>query len=596
MEIKGIRTLLYFLRPYPWALPTMVTFGVFASLSEGLSIGLLVPFVEIFMTGETAESPGILLAVLNRFAEALPTDGRLIWLGTAICTLVVLKAVIQFANLSLSAWVKTRVTKRLRDSLQDQLLRVAYGFFVRRDQGQLLNTFDRETERTSHALGFLAELVIRGSTMVVFTIILLLMSWQMTLVVAAVVGTASLFIRYLVRTNRRLGQGLVGANVKLSERMLHTMRSLRAIHVFGQEDAERERFGAATEGVRRKALRTELVWSLVHPTVEVLYVPIFLSAMLVALRFEIGVGVLLAYLLLVYRLQPHIRVFDQVRLQMAAIAGGVESVRELLADHDKPYIVNGHLPFTGLRERIAFERVSFRYQGAEGDPAALDDVSFELRRGLVTAIVGPSGAGKSTVIGLLYRFDDPQMGRVLVDGRPLPEFDVVSWRARMAAAGHDAELMTGSIRDNIAYGRPDADMDAIRAAAKQADAAGFIEALPDAYDSLIGDQGVRMSSGQRQRIGLARALLREPEILVLDEATSALDSVSESVIQATLASLKGRATIILIAHRLSSVLDADHVIVMDRGRVVEEGVPRTLMAARGPFANLYDQQRRAAQG
>jgi subfamily B ATP-binding cassette protein MsbA len=221
-------------------------------------------------------------------------------------------------------------------------------------------------------------------------------------------------------------------------------------------------------------------------------------------------------------------------------------------------------------------------------------VSLEIRRGEITAIVGPSGAGKSTLINLLFRLYDPVRGTILVDDVPLSELELAGWRTRLAMAGQDAELLTGTVFENIAYGNPSADRAAIAAAAKQADAHGFIERLPCGYETRVGERGLRLSGGQRQRIGLARALVRKPDILVLDEATNSMDSISERVVQDVLKRLRGSVTIIVIAHRLSTVDAADQVIVLHEGQVVEWGRPDDLLCRGGHFLRLFEPQRSAA--
>jgi subfamily B ATP-binding cassette protein MsbA len=208
----------------------------------------------------------------------------------------------------------------------------------------------------------------------------------------------------------------------------------------------------------------------------------------------------------------------------------------------------------------------------------------------MTAVVGGSGAGKSTLLYLLARLYDPTAGEIRVDGVPLPELDLAAWRSRLAFAGQDLELMGDTVRANIAFGRSGATLDEIVAAARQGDAHGFISELPQGYDTRIGERGLRLSAGQRQRIGLARALVRKPEILILDEATNALDSLSERVIQHALEQLAGNLTMIVVAHRLSTIRLANHVIVLDEGRLVEQGPPDTLLRANRGFAHLWHLQ------
>ena len=264
------------------------------------------------------------------------------------------------------------------------------------------------------------------------------------------------------------------------------------------------------------------------------------------------------------------------------------AVVELIDTNNKPYMRSGTVPFSGLRNRMELKNVTFAYD--EGSIAALADVSFEIPAGSVTAVVGTSGAGKSTLVNLLCRFYDPTVGAIIVDGVDLRELDVRDWHNRISVAGQDAELMTGTIAENISYGKPGASEDEVRIAAALANATEFIVELPDQFETRVGTRGLRLSGGQRQRIGLARALLCKPSILVLDEATNALDSLSETAVQQTLEQLRGGTTIVIIAHRLSTIRDADYVVVLENGQVVERGRPEELFSTNGVFSKLYELQ------
>ena len=286
-----------------------------------------------------------------------------------------------------------------------------------------------------------------------------------------------------------------------------------------------------------------------------------------------SVSHLAPFLLLLYRLQPHIKAVDHRRVELASLLPAMLEVTALLDARDKPYLRSGTRAYEGLREAITFRKVGFQYD-AEGDARqALVNVSCTFRKNQVTALVGPSGAGKSTLIALRCSAVRPEPGRDPGRRRAAPEFDLASWRRGLAFAGQDLDLMGDTVGENIAYGRPGAGRDEIVAAARQAEAHDFIMALPQGYDTRVGERGLRLSTGQRQRVGIARALLRAPDVLILDEATNALDSVSEQAIQHALERIAGQMTMIVIAHRLSTVRLADRVIVLDEGRIVEQGTP-----------------------
>jgi len=329
--------------------------------------------------------------------------------------------------------------------------------------------------------------------------------------------------------------------------------------------------------------------------VDLLYVPLLLGALLVAWYADVGLPILLPFLLLVFRMQRYLREFDLHRVRVASHAAPVVEIAALLDRSDKPYLPAGHVPFPGLGQRIVFDRVGFAHDGGAQRRPALADVSLEIGRGETIALVGGSGAGKSTLINLLCRLYDPTAGEIRVDGVPLADLDLASWRRHIAIAGQEAELLGGTIRDNIAYGDPDADQARIVAAAEQAGIRSFIESLPERYDTLVGTRGMQLSGGERQRISLARALLRTPDILILDEATNAVDHLTEAAIQRALERLAGRLTIIIIAHRLSTIRSASRVVVMKDGRIAEQGSRLELLRRPGLFAELHELETEAVR-
>jgi subfamily B ATP-binding cassette protein MsbA len=265
-------------------------------------------------------------------------------------------------------------------------------------------------------------------------------------------------------------------------------------------------------------------------------------------------------------------------------------VLSFLDNADKQYVTSGKVTHLERDRDIVFDRVSFQYDASD-DPA-LTEASFSILAGRTTAFVGPSGGGKSTVMKLILRFHDPTKGTILADGRPLPEFDLDFWRSQIALVSQDVYLFNATVRENIGYGRLDAGPDEIIEAARKADAHDFIERLPGKYDTVLGHHGVRLSGGQQQRISLARAIVRNPSILILDEATNALDSISEQWIQETLDKLSENRTVIMIAHRLSTIERADQIIVLDKGRVQESGRLPELVKAGGLFSRLHHLQHR----
>ena len=278
---------------------------------------------------------------------------------------------------------------------------------------------------------------------------------------------------------------------------------------------------------------------------------------------------------------------------LAQNSGRIEQLDNLLQTSDKSFRRQGGIPFRGLQQGVRFEAVGLRFE-ARAEPS-LENINLWIPAGSTVALVGPSGAGKSSLVDLLVGLQDPSSGRVLIDGHDRRSFDLNSWQRQLGVVSQDVLLLNSSIRNNIAFGSEGSSEAEIEAAARIAGAHGFISELPDGYATAIGERGYRLSGGQRQRLSLARALLRDPQLLILDEATSALDSHSEHGIQQALVAFQGPRTVLTVAHRLSSIVHADQIVVIEQGHIVEQGRHQQLLATGGTYARLWQRQSRTGR-
>jgi subfamily B ATP-binding cassette protein MsbA len=410
-------------------------------------------------------------------------------------------------------------------------------------------------------------------------------------------------VRLCARRVDALGRAEVVAWERMAQRLVESLRTLRTIRVFGREPFEQARFESCSDDERRTFERLQRVQALVPPASEFLVA----ALMLVVLWARVGVAgelpVVLTFLALLYRLHPQVQQLDAARVSLAAARAPVSAVMAWLDPAEAPRAPAGTRPFDRLATGIVFRDVSFAYDA--GEPLALERATFEIRAGVTTALVGPSGAGKSTVVGLLLGLAEPGAGTIALDGVPLDEIDLASWRARVAVVGQDLPLFDATVAENIAYGAAGvaddaadeaADDPAILAAARRADADAFIRALPNGYATRLGDDGVRLSGGQRQRIALARALYRDPDVLVLDEATNAVDGISAGLIERTLVEFGRGRTVLVVSHSAATVEAADDVIVLDAGQVCACGPAARVLAASELTARLFGRERRRAAG
>lgn len=590
-ELKIIRQLVRLLHHYSWAIPIIVALGVLSSAAQGIGISLFIPFIQnIYRTGANTSTGNWFADSLGRLFDSIPPDQRLLCISAAIFGLVFIRVCLSYGNGIFWSWLDVQIGNRLRCNAFEQLLAVNYSFLQSKQSGDLWNTIATETWRTSNALAIFVNMIITACTLVVYSTLLMLISWKLTMIVAMTMLLISAVVRLLTRGVRVLGEKATRANAELAQRMYEGFAGMKIIRAFGRESYEQNRFNQASERVSKTFLKLGIIQGTVNPVYEILSAALLVSILFSSLRDPNNLPTILVFILILHRLLPKIKSLDGARIGLNSLTASVEEVSSLLDRADKPYTISGDSHVEGLKKAIVFDRVTFRYDSSE--KPALHEVSFAILAGKTTALVGPSGAGKSTIISLIYRFYEVSEGKINVDNHLLQDLNLDSWRSRLAMVDQNIYLFNTTVWENIAYGRLNASHNEIIQAAKQADAHGFISQLPQGYETILGDQGVRLSGGQRQRITLARAIVRNPDILILDEATNALDSISEKLIQRALSTLRQNRTVIVIAHRLSTIEQADHVIALEEGRVREQGNLDNLLKLDGLFARLYKLQYR----
>jgi len=432
--------------------------------------------------------------------------------------------------------------------------------------------------------------------MVAYAALALWMSWKMTAIALVFLVLLSLSLSFIIRITKKEGFVIARANSKVASVVGEFISGIKTVKAFGTEPYELTRFREASVSVMRSVIRTGQAGASVKPVAEalasgVLIVLIVLSVRLLVVGGDLAVPTLLAFLFAIFRLLPLVNELNNARGRLANVHGSWTHTLNFLARGDKPYLCNGLNTSGPLRRAIRFENVSFAYE--PGRPV-LQGINLTICRGETIALVGASGAGKSTLVDLIPRFADPTQGRVLYDGTDLRDLRLNSLRAKLAIVNQDTFLFNDTVAGNIAYGLKQVPYERIREVAEQANALHFIEELPEGFETVLGDRGVRLSGGQRQRIAIARALLRDPEILVLDEATSALDSITEQLVQESLERLMAGRTVIVIAHRLSTLEHADQVVVLEAGKIVEQGRYDDLIEQEGKLWEYHSVQYQAA--
>ncbi|MFY8148882.1 MAG: ABC transporter ATP-binding protein [Prochlorococcaceae cyanobacterium] len=437
------------------------------------------------------------------------------------------------------------------------------------------------------------QLLVNALLIAVYLAVLVLLSPWLLLMALALAALITLIQRQLLPRIRRSAHQVSAAQLEIAARITEDIQGLRLLHSSGQlqaaDRAVRARMGDLERSLRRQSRLVEVIGPLSNLLPILAIAVIGAASLLVFGNKSSGVlPSLVTFVLALQRLNIRLSTIARIFTGLSENAGRLGRLNGLLVPSGKAFMREGGVPFAGLERQIRFEAVQLHY-GGEG-PAALNGLDLVIEKGSTVALVGPSGAGKSSIADLLVGLYEPSRGRILIDGLDLRSLELASWQQRIGVVSQDTFLFNLSLAGNIGFGCPGASREQIRAAAAVAHAAGFIEELPEGYDTVVGERGFRLSGGQRQRIALARAILRRPELLILDEATSALDSETERLVQQALEELDRSITKLVIAHRLSTVVNVDEIVVLQQGRIVERGTHLELLARAGSYAGLWNLQ------
>ena len=591
------RRLLAHLAPYRGRYALAVGLYFAASVLDGAMVLFLIPLFKFLFgnTGPLSVGHSGLEQFIDRFlgpvlANATPSGAVLRVVGLLILTILI-KNVAGYAAGQLSVAVQEGVVRDLRTRLFGHLMTLDLQLFQKMRGGQMLQRIITDVDQAKTMVtATLARLLQNAFEIIVAAAILLSASWQLTLYAFVGAPLLVLGMQFLVKRLRRFGRDRANEWGEITAHVSERIGAMKLIRSYGAEREELDRFREQASTYRRKVIRTQRYSSLTGPVSELfggmVLVMILWAGTRAVFARELMPETLIAFLITALRMQSPIKSLSQFPATIAQALASADRVFQLLDMPSTEVDGPGAKPATFTLD-VTYDHVGFRYGD---DREVLHDVTFTVRRGEVVALVGPSGSGKTTLVEMLPRLHDPVTGSVRLDGVPLTELTRPSVRALIGMVSQDTVLLNDTVRNNITFGHPGATDAQVEAAARAANAYDFIAQLPDGFATMLGERGSRLSGGQRQRIAIARALLRDPPILLLDEATSALDTESERLVQEAIDRLMQDRTALVIAHRLATVRDADRILVLEEGRVVEQGTHDELFQRGGLYRKLYDLQ------
>ncbi len=604
--MQGFHRLLGFVRPYTRSLTGCFAAAVVVSVLDGFTFALLIPFLRLLFgagAGIVADTPTAVERALDAVVGFAFSTDRGVALRNVILLIlgtVAVKNIAVYAAGALGVHIQEGVARDLRAALYAHIQRLGLGFYQRVKGGQLVSRVVADTDQARGVVS--AALVSAAQNIIliaVYVAILFSLSWRLTFLTLLVAPTIALVMRPILgRIRLRVRQALHDRG-EVAAIMSETVEGARLVKAHGAEEYERRRFEEAIGRYFRGIVKAGRLAVLAHPVSETLGAGVVLLLLVFGMSAGTGAGaamrpeIFMTFLAIALRLLPPVKSLAQFPANAELALAAAERVFEILDQQPDDVDPPGAQTFPGLKRDILFRDVWVAY---EPGTWVLKGIDLRVQRGEVVAIVGPSGAGKSTLVDLLPRFTEPGRGVVLVDGVPISRYSRRSLRSAMGIVSQHTVIFNDTVRANIAYGdQEQASREAVEAAARAANAHHFIDGLPQDYDTVLGERGMRLSGGERQRIAIARALLRDPPILILDEATSALDTESERLVQEAIERLLENRTVLVIAHRLSTVARADQIVVLDGGRLVERGRHDELVVAGGRYQRLHALEMTAAR-
>lgn len=586
--------LLGFVKPYKRTLVFAIIAMLVSSFFEVAQLSMMVPLADKVLTNKKIIVPKELPPFLSNIIDSINNSDplKLLYLMSIIVVfLFIFKGIFNFLQSYLMSDIGQRVVRDLRSKVYAKLQDLSLDYFIKRRSGELISRITNDVKLIENAASYgLTDMVFQSFQVILFTFLVFYIHWKMALTALVILPLISLPIVFVGKVLKRLSGRSQEKMADINSLLVETISGVRIVKAFCTEKTEVNKFMSHNQAYYKITMKSIKRMLFLAPFTEIIgvfggiFVFIWAGKEVIEGRLSFGVfGLFLGALLSMIRPFKKLSQVHSMNQQAIAAANRIYEVFD-----SKPSVKEAQSPIQlkPVREKIVFEGVDFQYDNNQ----VLKDINLEVKAGQIIAIVGPSGTGKSTLVDLIPRFYDPMKGAIRIDGVDIRNVSFKSLRAQIGIVTQETILFNDTVKSNIAYGEQEVNFEKVVEAAKKAGAHDFIMNMPKGYDTFIGDRGYKLSGGERQRLAIARAILRNPPILILDEATSQLDSASERIVQNAINEVISGRTVFIVAHRLSTTRNADKIVVMEKGKIEEVGTHQELLARGGLYKLLYDMQ------